>query len=636
MQKIIDTLRSSYWKAILMGTALWIGYRAVVDMNGFPPNSRLWMFGRWAILTVLLIAVILLILGLFTNKLNKILFLTKVPLWLRVAFMVVINLFLVLVLLYLPWGINLRGIYLRLAIYLIVSALSAFLMSQERDQFPKKVEWFVAFGITAFLFAFIIQLTGVRTTPFSLTWSEGNRFYDYSLTFANNLYLHSGDLHVPYNTPGRYALWGLPFLIPGLPIWFHRLWDALLWGLTPLILTMILARKIDNPLLRWGMIFWGAIFIMQGPVYPHLIVPMIFLALIIRTDKLWIKVIAGAIISYYAGISRFTWAILPGVWLVIYDLIENYPGREGNWFKRLIPTIILGLAGIIPGVLGTWGGVINPGQSFATTQPLLINRLFPNSTYGMGILLGAALGFLPVIIVLSWLIATGKWKLSHWALAAIIVGLIGFLAIGLTASTKIGGGSNLHNLDMFILTLVFLGVMAVTQLQTQFEAIEIKTPHWILIILLFAVIFPGWVAYRTGSPYKAVPADLEKSDLATINAEVEKAKSQGEVLFIDQRQLLTFGYIKDVALIPEYEKKYMMDQAMGSNQRYFEQFYQDLSSKRFKLIVSDIQKTQFQNQNDAFSEENNSFVEWVSKPILRYYQPIVTIKELGIQLLVPK
>ena len=42
------------------------------------------------------------------------------------------------------------------------------------------------------------------------------------------------------------------------------------------------------------------------------------------------------------------------------------------------------------------------------------------------------------------------------------------------------------------------------------------------------------------------------------------ARSQGEILFMDQRQLLTFGYVRNVPLVPEYEKKVLMNAAMGA------------------------------------------------------------------------
>lgn len=37
-----------------------------------------------------------------------------------------------------------------------------------------------------------------------------------------------------------------------------------------------------------------------------------------------------------------------------------------------------------------------------------------------------------------------------------------------------------------------------------------------------------------------------------------------------------------------------------------------------------------------FDEENNAWVKWVSRPVLCYYEPKVTLKEVGVQLLVPK
>ena len=151
-------------------------------------------------------------------------------------------------------------------------------------------------------------------------------------------------------------------------------------------------------------------------------------------------------------------------------LIMDYPKREGSWIRRLTPPALLGLAGILPGLIGTWVGNANPIQGLTFKQPLLLYRLFPNSTYGQGILLGAAITFLPVLILLTWIVATGKWKINLLAQAAMLVSLGGFLVLGLIASTKIGGGSNLHNLDMFILTLVFLTILAVTQMQLEFES----------------------------------------------------------------------------------------------------------------------------------------------------------------------
>ncbi len=625
------------WKISIQLAILWISIKAIIDLQSLPVNSMKWMAIFYILSFTIVLMNAILFTGLFTRFGEIIrIRIARLPITIKIITACMLNILPGLFFIYMEWSSYFTIAYFRFVIYLFVSIFTALLLFQADDKWKNFQGFVLSFGISAIFFSLLVNLSGVRTTPFSLSWSEGNRFYDYSLTFAKNLYTYAGDLYVPYSTPGRYALWGSLFLIPGLPIWAHRLWDACLWGFMPLLLSGLLSRKIQNKLLKWGVTLWGALFIMQGPVYPHLLVPMFLLVLFLWSDLLWVKIVAGAAISYYAGISRFTWALLPGTWLVLFDLIVEYPKRSGSWINKLIPSTLLGLAGILPGVLESWGGVINPEQSYATAQPLLFYRLLPNATYGDGILLGAVLVFAPLIAFLSWLIGSGTWKVNKLALATIIVTMCGFLVLGLIASTKIGGGSNLHNLDMFILTLVFLAVLAITQLQSQLESIQKQVPSRYIIAILLVIIVPCWLNYKS---QRVIPI-LEKpriiNAIQNIDKLVTSKKKTGEILFIDQRQLLTFGFIKDVTLIPEYEKKYMMDQAMGDNAQYFEQFYTDLKNKRFKLIISDIQKTNKQKQDEAFSEENNAYIKWVSIPLLNAYQPILTIKQLGIQLLEPR
>ena len=103
---------------------------------------------------------------------------------------------------------------------------------------------------SAYLFLAAGQLVYVVNYPFSLTWSEGNRLYDYSLIFAKSLYPTQDLLTIPYFSPGRFGLWGIWFLIPNLPIWFHRLWNALLWILPPLIFGWICAKGTQPRIIR--------------------------------------------------------------------------------------------------------------------------------------------------------------------------------------------------------------------------------------------------------------------------------------------------------------------------------------------------------------------------------------------------
>ena len=130
--------------------------------------------------------------------------------------------------------------------------------------------------------------------------------------------------------------------------------------------------------------------------------------------------------------------------------------------------------------------------------------------------------------------------------------------------------------------------------------------------------------------------DAIQSNLQELREAVKTAQSQGEVLFMDQRQLLTFGYITDVPLVPEYEKKLMMDEALSSNTAYFQPFYADLAAHRFSLIISDPLRTPIKDSEYGFGEENNAWVKWIAKPVLCYYEEKDTLMDVHVEMLTPR
>jgi hypothetical protein len=105
---------------------------------------------------------------------------------------------------------------------------------------------------------------------------------------------------------------------------------------------------------------------------------------------------------------------------------------------------------------------------------------------------------------------------------------------------------------------------------------------------------------------------------------------------MDQRQLLTFGYVRDVPLIPEYDKKVLINHALSGNARYFERFYRDLASQRFSLIITNPVNRRLDKTEGHFSEENNAWVRWVTTPLLCYYESFDRLKRVDIELLVPR
>lgn len=533
---------------------------------------------------------------------------------------------------------------LRFLVLLTMLWAAAYLTYVEPSRLVTPEALGVNVSILLFVFAVNARLLLVIDYPFSLTWSEGNRFYDYSLIFGQSLYDHEGVIINPYSSPGRYGLWGILFLWQNAPIWLHRLWNLILHTLLPFLFAFLITRKLTPSALRVMVMMWISLFLMTlAPLHPPFVLASVVIALFAFDESPVKRGISLVVAGIYVGISRWTWAFAPGALGALIDLFLFYPKREGHWFKRLIPTIILTLLGVLPGLLPNLDAfhTTTTGESLTAQQPLLWYRLLPNDTLGPGVLLLALYYTGPILLLLAWWMLSRRLQLDWIQKTAAWGALAGFFGVGLVISTKIGGGGDLHNLDMYLMTLLTVGALSLTLLLRSAE--KAQWPLWALALVLLLAFQPvyGFTPFVANASYHsrldlADFADTEEA-LNIIRMEVEKYAGQGEVLFMDQRQLLTFGFITDIPFISEYEKKYMMDQAMASNAPYFESYYQDLADKRFALIVSEPLKVVLKTEmGGIFSEENDAWVTWVSAPTLCYYEPILTDRAVGVQLLVPK
>jgi hypothetical protein len=498
-------------------------------------------------------------------------------------------------------------------------------------------------------------MTGVSSYPFSLSWSEGNRFWDYSIMFGMQRYIYPSEkIITPFLEIGRQFLWALPFAVPSIGIWGMRLWNVFLWVVPPMLLGWAAVFNSRTFRKEWvwqlGFGLWSFLFLSQGPIYPPLVISAIMVVVAVRQRKILVAILLIAIASYFARISRWTWLYSPGLWAGMLALIEiNQPSfRSGRW-KELIRPVVFGLAGlagaeIIPkGIRWFNSGMsaddfpsIVTANSINLHQPMLWDRLFPNPTYAPGILLGFFWVGGPVILLLFWLVIKNLWK-PNWMQRLSILSIAGtFSVLGVIISVKIGGGSNLHNLDMLWLTLTLLVAWVFRNWLNQ-GLPGISKNKSVLVLLCLVIIFPITTMIQYGEPYDNKNDGLAAFTLKKINSEIDTAKIAGEILFIDQRQLLTFGYVKDVPLVAEYEKKLLMDQSLSNNEVYFENFYDDLQNHRFSLIVSEpIGELIADEATHNFAEENNAWVNMVSTPMLKFYKPKITFSEIGIQLLVPR
>ncbi|MEX2144515.1 MAG: hypothetical protein WD740_07965 [Anaerolineales bacterium] len=568
---------------------------------------------------------------------------------------------------YSAWGGLFIGLYFRVLLFLIVLGLVAVLLTDHTTQL---IEW-RSFLLAGLLLGAILVLAEsfvlVTDFPFALHWSEGNRLWDYSVSFGSDRFNFAGPEPIfVWIDAGRQTLWGLPFLIPNVPIWLVRFWSALLVTV-PYAFLGWAAFKPDDSKREWVAVgLWSLIFLNQGPIYTPLVLAAILVALT-RRKPIWLALPLVYLAGHYAGLSRFTWRFAPAIWAVILSFGDSSLARGAIRWRDWLRAFALGLAGIwskgLPILIGIVLGLspflangnlgpVEPGgsggsietlqglQAVSIHQPFLWERLFPNDIYAPGILFGLAFATVPLILLMINLIQKGHWKTVFWQQVAMVLGLGALLVVGVIASAKVGGGTDLHNMDMFLLGLVLVAAVAwegglVNRLNSLIR--ETATLRWLLAAM---ILIPAFLPMIEGKPLELPTPERTQFVLARIQNKVMCARQFGEVLFMDQRQLITFGLMGDLPLVDEYEKKYVMDQALSSNSAYFEKFREDLAIGRFALIVTEREALQFKEADlesigDGLIEENNAWVTWVTTPLLDYYESVSEFKDAAVEMFMP-
>jgi hypothetical protein len=248
----------------------------------------------------------------------------------------------------------------------------------------------------------------------------------------------------------------------------------------------------------------------------------------------------------------------------------------------------------------------------------------------MGVLPAILLITTPALLLMlvTWLKDFKTWHILR------LLGLAAMLAVlfvgGLVVSTKIGGGSNIHNLDAFIvLTLLVVCSLWMGAYTPEAGAEAGAAPRpwrpWLLTFLIVAVPL-AW-NLNIGDPFTRHNAAQDAKDLQTLNAFLKsKTAGGGEVLFITQRQLVTFDYVLGLRSVPDYEVLMLSEMSLARNMNYLNRFDGDLSSHRFAAIVVDPQRDLLQDPASfGFAEENNAWVAYISRPILASYQTALRI-----------
>jgi len=499
-------------------------------------------------------------------------------------------------------------------------------------------------------------LPDISFYPFTLGWSETSRFYYASLYFSERIY----GLSVPPTVlhPSRYLMQALPFLIPGAPLILHRAWQVGLWIGVSFLTAYLLARRLSltDHFRRWVFIAWAFAFILLGPVYYHLQVVLILviwgLGRFGKTPAARFAADLAVVLvaSLWAGISRVNWFPVPAMLAASLYLMEQPVCGQKLW-RYLLKPALWGALGL-PAAIGSQAAYMllsgNPPDQFTSsfTSDLIFRRLLPNPTFPLGVLPTTLLVSLPLYILI-FLPPAWVWRSVHFirklGLAAMVLVL---MTGGLLVSTKIGGGADLHNLDAYLSLLmvvaayVFLGRVAPeAQAAPIAERVPAQARQGLLAAgITAALLIPSIFAAFSGGPYSLPSKQATWQSLAYLREYVDQAvKDGGRVLFLNDRQLITFGYLPGVKLEPDYERVFLMEMAMAGNPEYLAKFHDDLKNKRFSLIVVEPLYKQIKGPEEALAEENNAWVKQVSKQVLCYYKPTqkYLLLDVHLQVLVP-
>jgi hypothetical protein len=537
------------------------------------------------------------------------------------------------------------GLFTRLALFWCLALTGMFCLRI----FKKELFWVGALGVSVLILAVFYRMavvfSFVSDYPFARGWSEVSRFYGASLFLSQRLYGHKIPLSLLH--PAWHLLLTPTYLLGNMPIWVHRLWQAALQvGLTGALgLAVVKRLKLHSRLQIWLTAGWAFLFLMQGPILVHLLFCALIVILGVKPERFWRTTLTVLVASVWAGWCRINWFPVPALMASVIYLLEIPVMNPKRWLAYLWKPVLWFSLGTLVAFASNFLFVNlsgnGSGGNFASslTSEKLWYRLLPNFTYPHGVLLDLLLVSAPPILIIFFTLRQASGALHSVRLVGIFGILLILCAGGVVVSTKIGGGSDLHNMDAYLILLLLVAAYLFFDVTTPEHAkaksfLDYQRPvHLFLTILGLTV--PVWFAMQTGQPvfiWDRLQADQE---LYALKSQAETVSSQGgEVLFISQRQLLALKIV-NVPLVPDYEQDSLMEMVMSQNHAYLDRFQSDLQAQRFALIVADEQNIHYYGKKGSFGEENDLWVQNVSIPLLCYYHPASPANEFGVMLYVP-
>ncbi len=491
---------------------------------------------------------------------------------------------------------------------------------------------------TGVVFSIFTYIDKVSVYPFSMDWSEGNRYFNAELIVT---WIKSGFTSpLPILHPTRYLLQAVPFIF-SRNIFVARLWQAFLWIAVTYYISYLIIKRVGIRTRYPGflLLLYCYLFLQQGPIYYHLLISIVPILIWFNPKKLWQSAIVIIISSIWAALSRLNWYFMPisvCIFLILFEVETNKLFTR----KAIINYFVWGGFALVSIILTkymyqTYSG--NPAEYFDTafTSSLLWYRLFPNSTFLPGVLLGIIIALAPLLL---WVQVFIKPK-SVRNLKSIAIALI--LAIyfmgSLIVSVKIGGGSNLHNFDsflvLFLLAIVFLLKEPINNFTLEDYS---QNPKKLGGLVICTVLIPLLLIVFSSNSLLRYRDPDHSAEIPRIQEFIDNVDSNEEIMCISQCQLFTFGQLHASKVEGKYEKILLMEMAMANNEVYLSEFRDDIRNQRFPLIISEHLETQMETINNTFGDENNYWVQQVSNTILEYYSPLQYFKNTNIEVLIPK
>lgn len=576
---------------------------------------------------------------------------SRIPPFLKFILLIFIGIYPAYLFQFSPWGFVITNKFLRAQLFFSTLYVMTCLGYGKRINFS---EIYKCFPFLFYLTIALVLSNNVKTisaNPFSTSWSEGNRFWDYSLLLWRDRYQSiNGTNLAAFLDLGRQVLWGSAFIFNNLTIMRLRIWDSLLYIIPPIILGLLLFR---NKNFKIGNLFlyslWTYLVISNGPIYAPIIICAILVILSAEISFLPISMLLVIASGFYANLSRFTWIIGPPIWAFLLFYFQDQKSSSLDRNQKGIIYLLSGILGglILPHFLQIHTNSIiqelnKPADIYHSVidilgnQQLLWDRLLPSKTLDSGILPSVFLVVSPLIILVLLYIYQKNIKFIKSEIFYLVSSLVITFLIGIIVSVKIGGGSNLHNMDLFIITVLIVISIFWKNGASDWFSKNFRQNNLISYLTLFTILLTGIRFIFSAKPV-LTPSNHEiEYALSSIQTTIDNRKNDGEILFIDQRQLVTFDEISGVKIVEEYEKKLMMNEALSNNQSYFDNFYNDLENHRFALIINEPIRIVYQGQKIKFGEENDAYVKWVSEPLFCYYEPLETFSSVGTELLIPR